>query len=64
MAEERFVEKKRVRTNISTNAKGRAQFDITVEVVDDEVGQLKTLLEESLEIAKTVAKDSGFEIAE
>lgn len=64
MAEERFIEKQRVRANISTTAKGKAQFDITAEIVDTEPEALEKLLKESLAIAMKIAKDAGFEKAE
>ena len=64
MLQERTMEKQRIRINISTTAKGKAQIDVTVEMIDESPEEIKKLLIETLEITKTSCKDSGFELAE
>jgi hypothetical protein len=54
----------RTRVNVSTIAKGLAQFDITVELIDTDDSLLKPKLEEAFKVAKEVALKSGFKIAE
>lgn len=58
-----LMQKQRIRINVSTTAKGKAQFDVTVEAIDENPEFLRGLLAESLEIAKKTAIESGFELA-
>jgi LDH2 family malate/lactate/ureidoglycolate dehydrogenase len=60
---EEITKNNRIRVNISTNAKGQAQFDVTVELVDADDSLLKPKLEEAINTAKEVAKSAGFGIA-
>jgi hypothetical protein len=60
---EEAAKNNRTRVNISTNAKGQAQFDVTVELIDSDDSLLRPKLEEAISIAKEVAKSAGFGIA-
>jgi LDH2 family malate/lactate/ureidoglycolate dehydrogenase len=60
---EEITKNNRIRVNISTNAKGQAQFDVTVELVDADDSLLRPKLEEAISTAKEVAKSAGFGIA-
>ena len=60
---EEATKNNRIRVNISTNAKGQAQFDVTVELVDADDSLLRPKLEEAISTAKEVAKSAGFGIA-
>ena len=58
------MKKQRIRINVSTTAKGKAQFDITVEMLDEEPEAFRKLLTDSFAVAKETAKEAGFEPAE
>ena len=60
---EEITKNNRIRVNISTNAKGQAQLDVTVELVDADDSLLRPKLEEAISTAKEVAKSAGFGIA-
>lgn len=64
MLQEKTLEKQRIRINISTTAKGKAQIDATVEMIDENPEEVKKLLIETLEVAKASCKEAGFELAE
>lgn len=57
--------KTRIRTGFSTNAKGKAQLDITVEVIDQDNTELsERLLRESTQSVKRVLADENIVLAE
>lgn len=58
------MKKQRIRINISTSAKGKSQFDITVEMFDEDPEAFRKLLTDSFNVAKETAKNAGFEPAE
>ena len=60
---EEATKNNRTRVNISTNAKGQAQFDVTVELIDSDDSLLRPKLEEAINTAKEVARSAGFGIA-
>lgn len=57
--------KKRVRAGFTTNAKGKAQMDITVEILDPETQKEVTeLLDGAVKSVKEVLNAEGFVLAE
>lgn len=54
----------RVRINISTSAKGKAQLDITVEQSTMLSEELRNTLEEAFKVARETAEKNGFPVAQ
>lgn len=54
----------RIRLNVTTNAKGNSQFDVTVEIFEADPGRACALLAETLERAMVTAVAAGFPVAE
>lgn len=54
----------RIRLNVTTNAKGNSQFDVTVEIFEANPGRACALLAETLDRAKITAVAAGFPVAE
>lgn len=57
--------KTRIRTGFSTNAKGKAQLDITVEVIDQTDLELsEKLLKEATQTVKQILAEENISLAE
>jgi ribosome-interacting GTPase 1 len=56
--------KRRTRIGFSTNAKGKAQLDITVELLDGDNNTIKMMLDEAIKSAKEVVISNGFTLAD
>lgn len=54
----------RVRINVSTSAKGKAQLDITVEQSTVTAEELRSTLNEAFKVARETAEQSGFPVAQ
>lgn len=56
--------KSRTRIGFSTNAKGKAQLDITVELLDGDTDTIKKILDEAVKATKEVLASNNLNLAD
>lgn len=64
MSNEGLGYKTRIRSGFTTNAKGKAQLDLTVEVIDQENTELsEDLLRQTVQSVKKILDEEGIDLA-
>jgi uncharacterized protein YaaR (DUF327 family) len=65
MSNEQLGYKTRIRSGFSTNAKGKAQLDLTVEVIDEKDTVLaEDLLRQTVQSVKKILEEENISLAE
>jgi len=54
----------RTRVNVSTTAKGKAQIDVTVEIVDGTVAEVGAMLNDAIKMVKQTITENDLTMAE